>query len=144
MSCGFSKSSSRCRMGSFIRFVQQDLLQEHRAAASQQQNSKLSFSSSSSSREGHSGTGFRSSRGSRVEEPRLSTLAMMLRGQAHERRLQGAAMEARDRLDERLRSAALPLRFSANSPRFVIPFGLSLNHVSDLPRRFSQLTATSL
>ncbi|XP_024389304.1 uncharacterized protein [Physcomitrium patens] len=113
-----SRSASRnpAALSTQVRRLQ-DLLQEHRAAASQQQNSNLSFSSSSSSREGHSGTGFRSSRGSRVEEPRLSTLAMMLRGQAHERRLQGAAMEARDRLDERLRSAALPLRFSANSPR---------------------------
>lgn len=110
-------------MGLFLRNVQHDLLQEHRAAASLQQNSNLSLLTSSGTREGRSGSSYRGPRGYRGEESRLSTLAMLLRGQAHERRLQGAAMEARDRLDERLRSAALPPRFSANPPRFVIPHG---------------------
>lgn len=105
-----------------LRNVQQDLLQEQRAATSQQQNSNLSLLTSSSSRDARAtaSSGSRGLRGYRGEESRLSTLAMLLRGQAHERRLQGAAMEARDRLDERLRSAALPPRFSANPPRFAI------------------------
>lgn len=104
-----------------LRNVQQDLLQEQRSATSQQQNSNLSLLTSSNSRDARASSGSRGLRGYRGEESRLSTLAMLLRGQAHERRLQGAAMEARDRLDERLRSAALPPRFSANPPRFVIP-----------------------
>jgi hypothetical protein len=111
-----------------LRNVQQDLLQEQRAATSQQQNSNLSLLTSSSTRDGRAASsGSRGPRGYRGEESRLSTLAMLLRGQAHERRLQGAAMEARDRLDERLRSAALPPRFSANPPRFVIRYSLSPN-----------------
>ena len=38
-------------------------------------------------------------------------------------------MQARDRLDERLRSAALPPRFSANPPRSVFHSSLSQNPV---------------
>lgn len=86
-------------------YEQQDLLQEHRAVASQQQNNNLTLLTSSDTSLPPSGS--RGFRGLRVDESRLSRLALLLRGQSNERRLQGAAREARDRLDERLRSTTL-------------------------------------
>lgn len=86
-----------------LALLQQEFLQEHHTA----NVSILPLSDVGPSSPSLPSSSSRILRGFGGEESRLSRLALLLRGQSHERRLPLAAREARDRLEERLRAAAL-------------------------------------